>query len=290
MEQPIKSGFTHGGKFHADDVFSSALLKLLNPNIDIIRGYNVPQEFDGIVFDIGDGEFDHHSAASAKRENGVPYAAFGLLWRQFGAQLVGEDEAKRFDEKFIQPLDYDDNTGCGNQLAGVIASFNPMWDSKISPDEAFDKAVEFAVVILKNKLEHIHSVNRARQLVEKAYEGMEDKIVVLPQFAPWKMVLKDSDAEFVVFPSQRGGYGAQSVPVAKSEPPVNKYDFPSLWAGLRDEQLQIVSKIKTLRFCHAGRFLITADTLQDAIEACKAAREIQGEPHTPQPQAQDSLL
>ena len=30
MNVPQK-GFTHGGKFHADDVFSTALLKILNP-------------------------------------------------------------------------------------------------------------------------------------------------------------------------------------------------------------------------------------------------------------------
>ena len=30
--------FTHGGKFHADDVFSAALLLYLNPEIQITRG------------------------------------------------------------------------------------------------------------------------------------------------------------------------------------------------------------------------------------------------------------
>lgn len=32
------SAFTHSGKFHADDVFSSALLLYLNPEITILRG------------------------------------------------------------------------------------------------------------------------------------------------------------------------------------------------------------------------------------------------------------
>ena len=43
--------FTHGGKFHADDVFSAALLLYLNPEIQISRGNQVPEDFDGIVFD-----------------------------------------------------------------------------------------------------------------------------------------------------------------------------------------------------------------------------------------------
>ena len=49
------SAFTHSGKFHADDVFSSALLLYLNPEITILRGNKVPEDFDGIIFDIGRG-------------------------------------------------------------------------------------------------------------------------------------------------------------------------------------------------------------------------------------------
>ena len=74
------SAFTHSGKFHADDVFSAALLLYLNPEIQIIRGNQVPEEFTGIVFDIGRGQYDHHQKDSRIRENGIPYAAFGLLW------------------------------------------------------------------------------------------------------------------------------------------------------------------------------------------------------------------
>ena len=105
------TAFTHGGKFHADDVFSAALLKICNPNIAIQRGFAVPQGFAGLVFDIGDGPFDHHAKNSPVRENGVPYAAFGLLWRELGPQLIGPVDAGRFDESFVQPLDLDDNTG-----------------------------------------------------------------------------------------------------------------------------------------------------------------------------------
>ena len=90
--------FTHGGKFHADDVFSAALLLYLNPEIQISRGNQVPEDFDGIVFDIGRGAYDHHQKDSRIRENGVPYAAFGLLWEALGAEILGEELALSFDE------------------------------------------------------------------------------------------------------------------------------------------------------------------------------------------------
>ena len=95
--------FTHGGKFHADDVFSAALLLYLNPEIQISRGNQVPEDFDGIVFDIGRGAYDHHQKDSRIRENGVPYAAFGLLWEALGAEILGEELALSFDEIMITP-------------------------------------------------------------------------------------------------------------------------------------------------------------------------------------------
>ena len=52
--------FTHGAKFHSDDVFATAFLRLIKPEIQVTRGFEVPADFDGIVYDIGRGRFDHH--------------------------------------------------------------------------------------------------------------------------------------------------------------------------------------------------------------------------------------
>ena len=35
------NGFTHAGKFHADDVFATALLQILRPDIKITRGFRL---------------------------------------------------------------------------------------------------------------------------------------------------------------------------------------------------------------------------------------------------------
>ena len=153
IKQKDACAFTHGGKFHADDVFSSALLLYINPEISITRGNSVPDDFTGIVFDIGRGEFDHHQKDSRIRENGVPYAAFGLLWESVGADILGEELAGKFDESFVQPLDNNDNTGEKNELATLIGNFNPSWDYEGGSDEAFFQAVSVAGMILDNKFE-----------------------------------------------------------------------------------------------------------------------------------------
>ena len=279
---------THGEKFHADDVFSSALLRMINPDIKIMRVFDVPEGFGGLVFDIGYGRYDHHQQDAEKRENGIPYASFGLLWREFGADVIGDGagftpeqaakEAAHFDETFIQPLDADDNTGCGNQLAGVINTFNPSWDSAEPADRCFEEAVNFALVILKRKMESVRSVQRARRMVEDALSNSRDHIVVLSRYAPWKPVLIMSDAEFVVYPSQRGGYSAQVIPTDFDGKNI-KCNFPEEWAGKTKEELRSLSGIGTLTFCHKGRFLISAERFDDIISACRYAQEKEKKDH-----------
>lgn len=274
MKIPAK-GYTHGGKFHADDVFSTALLQMLRPDIQITRGFVVPDDFDGIVYDVGGGMFDHHSEPRETRPNGVPYAAFGLLWRVLGAQLVGEHQARLLDENFVQPLDLNDNTGESNQLADAIGSFNPLWDSNDDPDDCFWRAVAVAKQVLENEVASANAVNRADDAVRAAYEKMRDGIVVLPGYMPWKNGLYKTDALFVVYPSQRGGYSAQCVTDHRTKR--SKVPFPASWAGRPEEELRKASGLG-IRFCHPSRFLITADDKTQAIAACRAALRAAGKP------------
>jgi uncharacterized UPF0160 family protein len=274
MKIPAK-GFTHGGKFHADDVFATALLQILRPEIKVTRGFVVPDAFDGIVYDVGGGMFDHHAEPRELRPNGVPYAAFGLLWRVLGAQLVGEHQARLLDENFIQPLDLNDNTGEQNSLADAIGSFNPVWDGTEQPDDCFWRAVPFAKAVLENEIAAANAVNRADETVQRAAQNAKDGIVVLPAYMPWKNGLYKSDALFVVYPSQRGGWSAQCVNDNKTHR--SKQPFLAAWAGQPEEVLRAKSGLG-LRFCHASRFLLTADTREDALAACRMTLRAAGKP------------
>ena len=274
MKIPAK-GFTHGGKFHADDVFATALLQIVRPDIKVTRGFVVPDDFDGIVYDVGGGMFDHHSEPRETRPNGVPYAAFGLLWRVLGPQLVGAHQARSMDENFIQPLDLNDNTGEPNSLADAIGSFNPVWDAHDDSDACFWRAVPFARQVLENEIAAANAVNRADETVQRAYKNAKDGIVVLPDYMPWKNGLYKTDALFVVYPSQRGGYSAQCVTDYKTRR--SKVPFPPAWAGQPEEVLREKSGL-ALKFCHPSRFLVTAEDKATAIEACRRALRAAGRP------------
>lgn len=268
----MKKAFTHGGRFHSDDVFSAALLTYMYPDIVIERGFKVPEDYDGIVFDIGFGKFDHHQAEKEVRENGVPYAAFGLLWREYGASILGGKEAARFDEKFIQPLDLSDNTGSKNEIAEIIAMFNPGWDSKLSEDLAFEEAKNVAFKILQHKFEYILGEIKAEKIVKAMLATAKDGILVLEKFVPWKKVVIGSGIDFVVYPSKRGGFCAQGVPVSEESQEL-KYPFLEAWRGKSEEELQKISGIQTLDFCHASGFLVSAATKEDVIKACCISKD-----------------
>ena len=273
------SAFTHGGKFHADDVFSAALLLYLNPEIQIERGNQVPENYEGIVFDVGRGSYDHHQKDSRVRENGIPYAAFGLLWEVLGAEILGEDLAVQFDESFVQPLDQNDNTGEKNELATLIGNFNPTWDAKGGTDEAFFQAVSVAGMILENKFQRYFGNERADKRVEEVLRAHEadlkigrvpaeqEKILILPEFVPCQKHLSETKIAFVIFPSNRGGYCIQP---QKREYSMNyKCSFPEEWLGLEKEALEEVTGLESASFCHKGGFLMTTGTLEDAVKACK---------------------
>lgn len=288
IKKPNAKAFTHSGKFHADDVFSSALLLYLNPQITITRGNRVPEEYDGIVFDIGRGRYDHHQRDSRVRENGVPYAAFGLLWEELGGEILGETLAQRFDEEFVQPLDNNDNTGEKNELASLIGNFNPVWDETEAADGVTEKerdrglsvgflrAVQVAGMVLENKFARYRADARADEKINQVLamqetQGGDARILVLPEFVPCQKQLKETDIAFVIFPSNRGGYCIQ--PQKKPDSMNYKCSFPKQWLGLENEQLQAATGLASAGFCHKGGFLMTVGDDADAIRACEISLE-----------------
>lgn len=254
-----QKAFTHGGLFHADDVFSSAFLKLLNPDIKIERGFSVPNDYDGLVFDIGGGKFDHHDIVKELRSdsNRTPYAAFGKLWREFATELVSEYVQKRLDEDYIFDLDKSDNNGDFNAMSVAIYNMNGLWNEDNSPESQyvrFMNAVEFAKGVLQRYIDKLNSEERAREEVLSAYEKSENGIVILERYAPWEDTLRNKGVKVVVYPSLRGGYNAERVKNSG-------FEFKEAWKGTRNNK-----NVDGLLFCHSSGFLANFDTLENTLK------------------------
>ncbi len=283
---------THSGTFHGDDVLATVILNRALGDITVYRAIEVPQDVDEnvIVYDIGFGKFDHHQEGEdRKRENGVPYAACGLIWKEFGKKIVANTLNPELvwniiDKELIQPVDAVDNGVMPTVMyptqpmhfSKIISKFNPSWEGVKSYDVAFENAVVFAGIVFDYVLADAISRAKAQKIVEKAIELSRGHIMVLSQNVPWNDVVLSStnkkamEIQFVVYPSKRGGYNWRCVSSSIGDFRQRK-NVPLEWRGLHGKALQKVTGVKTARFCHPKGFIGGAETLEDAIKMAKIA-------------------
>lgn len=273
----INTLYTHGGVFHADEVFSTALINIVReyfklPLIFPERGFNPPMDDDTcLVYDIGGGVYDHHQKDAEYRPNGDKYASFGLLWRDLAQLLnLSDEEISYVDNILVKEIDLTDNFGTQkypNLLSCQISKMNANWDED---DELqgvrFLDAVSIATTLLYANIRAVKSKFKAKRLVfDKIEEAKESKIIILDQFMPWlDFVLEsNSNANFCIFPSNRGGYNIQCIPVSK-EDGAFRCPFNTEYYGQRDKN--VLPEGAT--FCHASGFLMAVDTLENAVRIC----------------------
>jgi uncharacterized UPF0160 family protein len=273
---------THDGSFHADEVFAIGALSLLGDPVEVVR----TRDRDAVAradlrVDVGfrddpsAGDFDHHQRDFDRaRPNGVRYASFGLVWREFGARVCDGDQevADAVDATLVQPVDGNDT---GQQLTrslidgvrpmtvnAIIGGFNPRWDEALTPEQErgrFDAAVALARDILAREVESAASSRRAQRIVREAIAAAGDpRVIELPVNAPWKPVLvpEAPEALFVIYP-KRQGYGLEAVPCELGAF-ANRRDLPAAWGGLEGEDVVAATGVEDALFCHAKRFLAVA--------------------------------
>lgn len=286
---------THSGTFHSDDIFSTVILKniLDKECIKICRINDIEEEIDSIVYDIGGGKYDHHQpGGNGERENGIKYSSFGLIWKDFGKvflEKIGVENIsqvwEKIDKKIVQTIDATDNGQFSiiNKfdfeivtIPNLISVYNSNWDEEEKQDILFLQAVEFAENILIKIIIDEDSKEKAKILIETAIEESENQIIILEKFLPWKECLlqstnpKAKDILFVIFPSNREGYNICTVPKELGSFESKKL-FPIEWKGLRDEELQKITGVNTVFFCHNERFICCTRTKDDALKIAELA-------------------
>lgn len=266
----LKSIVVHSGVFHADDVFTVAYVQLLRKfygleMLRVIRTFKVAEfmtlDNGYLVADIGKGEFDHHFPETEKkrRSDGVPYAAFGLVVKAFHEDFLSEEEYNLLDKKFIEPVDYHDNCGSGNQLSYAISMFNKNWDdADPNTDSKFFVALEVASTILTKAIENIRSFAKAKKIAEEQVVDVD--AVYLDKYAPiGEFFADDPKVLYIGSPSMRGTYQMITV---KDPCGVAKKLFPERIRGV--SYPDGVYDADGLSFCHPSGFMATFDTKEHA--------------------------
>ena len=284
---------THKGTMHADEVFATAFLSFLF-EIKLARVNEITKEDkekDIIIYDIGYGKFDHHQPDARVRDNGLKYASFGLLFDYYGKELLEQLEVedidtvkKAIEQDFIIGIDAIDNGIFPTIHApykikttvDLIKLFNPSYKSNQDENEQFLKAVSVAQTILSLEIERIIGKEKAKVKVLEEINKQNGPILVLDEYLPYEEVLlntpKAKEILFVIFPSNRGGYAINTVPMDVTNR-IDRLSFPLEWAGKSGIELEKETGIIGSKFCHTNRFLVTAKDKETALSLAILAIE-----------------
>lgn len=291
---------THSGNFHPDEVLAVSALRMLFPKeeMEIIRTRDLKiiegKAPEDIVLDVGmkyipeENRFDHHQEGGAgKRENGIPYASFGLIWKEYGERIAGSKRAAdTIEEKLVLTIDAGDNGIDTYQkankqfkpylLEGALISFLPTWQEKdMDIDGAFMNAVALGQVILKREIAKAKAFIDGETEVEKAYAAAEDKrIIMLNNTYSWRDVLtRYPEPLFVIMNDGKQTTWAVSAIRKDGVSFQSRKLFPESWAGKTGSVLAEVTGVHDANFCHNGRFIAVANSKEGALALAKMAVE-----------------
>ena len=297
---------THGGKFHCDEVFAYAVLRLAlgleAPGHDhtLLRTRAAEAIAAGdIVFDVGGvadaaaGRFDHHQRGAPVRPDQTPFSSAGLIWqlhgqaavaallRRSGAEQFAAPIALELDDSLVRRIDEVDNGVAGGRdplgLAALIGDFNPAWDDPAGSgehagDDAFLAAADLAAALLGRRVEAMRGRLQAEAAVLAAHRAAEDpRILVLDRGMPWKNVVfaEHLPVLFGVAPGSNGTWMVDTVPLEPGSF-AQKQPLPEAWAGLQGAALAEASGVPDAVFVHLRRFVAAAGSREGAIAMAKA--------------------
>ena len=281
---------THAGIFHADDVCACAFLQLINSSIAVIRTNDVeaaklkdPRLFASlnyVVFDIGGGEFDHHTPETVEKRpprpmrdpHDEPYSSFGKIVRAYHDYLMSEDEYRRFDRRICVPIDYTDCVGklwggAPNMLSDFISSMNGSWYEDNSSGVQFSRfmaAVALARDYIERTIDHIKHDTEADELVEAANRKTLDQGIrhfieldKYAEFVPTFRRFKNASFAWAMYPSLRGGWQIYSARI-----------FGENRDALTDRDIDWMKKTfgDKVTFVHPGKFTASFSTRAVARE------------------------
>ncbi len=308
---PLPVLATHSGKFHCDEVFAYAVLRLAlglqvpgtdhvllrTRKAELIETADIVWDVGG-VFDAASGRFDHHQRGAPVREDGTPWSSAGLVWQVYGeravaallqgAQGFAAAIAAELDKSMVLRIDEQDNGVSADGpvrkdnlgLGRLVEDCNPAWDAPAANgptagDAAFLEAASLVQDVLARRVESMRARHEAVSIVLSAHAQAEDKrILVLERGMPWKNVIFSHDLPvlFTISPASNGNWMVDTVP---PEPGSfeQRLSLPESWAGLQNAELAAESGVADAVFVHLRRFVGAAKTRDGAMAMARLALE-----------------
>jgi uncharacterized UPF0160 family protein len=275
---------THSGRFHADEVFATAMVLMVQKH-EIIRTRDetVINQAE-IVLDVGAEynpeklRFDHHQNSFVRtRKDGPPFATAGLIWEFYGSDILKQkglsDDYEiqfvinRVDAKIIADIDAVDNGLFSDDPRPSISLVIAMMNQKptASDDEqlaAFFHALTISKGILNNFIDQ--AIGEARDIIElkKSAKQVINGILILEKKLSFKDFLRSQpQIKRVVYPRPEDAYGV----FCNNK----KNHLSKKIRGLREEELNQATGLTDAVFCHKTGFMAVCKSLESALILAK---------------------
>jgi uncharacterized UPF0160 family protein len=255
---------THSGNFHTDDVFAVATLLFVYPDAEVIRSRDeqVISSADivvdvGGVYDPSKLRFDHHQTGGAlTRDNTIPYASFGLVWKEYGEQVSGSNEVmQEIERKLVLPIDAIDNA-----VSVAVPVFEGIREYAIGDFFSSYKTT-------KDTEEDLYKTF----IVEEIYQKSTDKRVIdvssfdfkFGAFGP--VLLKHPEPIYVIHQHSADRFAVRALPID-----INIFEtkkpFPESWRSRKGSDFELASGVKGAHFAHKSGYLVVANSKEAALE------------------------
>ncbi|MCA9353195.1 MYG1 family protein [Patescibacteria group bacterium] len=293
---------THNGSFHADDLFACATLALYlerkhipykiirTRDEDIIQRADYVVDVGGVYYPEHD-RFDHHQPGGAdKRDNDVPYAAFGLVWKKYGPLLCDHNDiVVDIDRRIAQPIDAIDNgvsisepTECGlcdYGMYGIVGAYQNTWkeagDTRLQLNY-FLMLVDFFKQLLEREIYRSYHRLEMIEEIQKIYDAADDKTILeIPYHVSVGSLIQVLDKhKEVMFIVCRSNNNWKALAMRKEACSFeNRKSLPADWAGKRGEELATISGVPDAVFCHNALFMAVAESREGARKLAEKALE-----------------
>jgi len=291
---------THNGSFHADDIFACATLSLYfereNAPYTIVRTRDEQKIKNAdIVVDVGGIHdesqecYDHHQSGGAgSRDNGIPYASFGLVWKKYGPLLSANSEIMNdIDRRIVQAIDAIDNgmsitepVECGLYdygIHGIVTAYQNTWKEAGQMEKQYTSfifLVNFFKKILVRELERCQHRLDMMKLIEEIYQETQDKTVLeIPYHVGVGSLIQVLDKhKEVLFIVCRSNTNWKVLAMRKEACSFeNRKALPKDWAGKRGEALQKITGVSDAVFCHNALFMAVSESKEGAHQLARLA-------------------
>lgn len=302
---PRVNAITHTAPHHADEVFATVMLSFL---FDVVlyrtRDKSIIDSSDAIVYDVGNEfdpkrkRFDHHQKNfSESRRDGIKYSSAGLIWREYGVEIVkklsngevtddsmAKSVADRIDRNLVKGIDARDNGQSGKEsvmsISAIISLIRPRWDKEDTSDSNsyFLEACKMADITLRYVVNNAIATEYGVREVTKKLRTINGQTLILDKFiGGWEEAVLRSDLLgarnllYVIFPALSGNWNVQAILKSPSESKESRKPFPESWRALNGEELAKITGVESAVFCHKEGFVAAAKTKEDAIKLAEKA-------------------